>query len=73
MSVMRVLTVHGDTTLEWTAKDELSTREVKEKFDEMVSAGYLAYRIDSTTTGELVREFDPKAKELLITAPLVGG
>ena len=73
LSVLRILDQNGDTALEWDVADDLSVEEVREKFDELVSAGHLAYRIDSPTSGEVIRNFDPTAEEIIVTAPLVGG
>jgi hypothetical protein len=73
MSVLRILDKFGDTAIKWDVKDKLSVQEVKQKFDEMVASGQLAYRIDSPSKGEVIRKFDPTAKEIIIHAPLVGG
>lgn len=73
MSVLRVLSREGDTVTEWDVTNELSVAEVKAKFDEMVSKGFLAYRIDSPEKGEVIRDFDPSAEEIIMNAPLIGG
>lgn len=73
MSVLRILSREGDTAIEWDVKDEMSVAEVKEKFDELVASGNLAYRIDSPAGGAVIRDFDPAALEIIVTAPLVGG
>lgn len=73
MSVLRILSREGDTAVLWNVKDEPSVAETKEKFDEMIEKGYLAYRIDSKESGEVIRSFDPAASEIIMNAPLVGG
>lgn len=73
MSVLRILSHKGDTAVEWDVKDELTTTEVRARFDELVAQGNLAYRIDSPAGGEVIRAFDPTAEEIIIHAPLIGG
>lgn len=73
MSVLRILSQAGDTAVEWDVTNDLSVAEVKEKFDDMVATGHLAYRIDSPAGGEVIRDFDPSAAEIIMHAPLVGG
>jgi hypothetical protein len=70
---MRILSREGDTAVEWDVKDDLSVAEVRAKFDALVAGGHLAYRIDSPAGGEVIRNFDPTAEEIIIHAPLVGG
>lgn len=73
MSVLKVLSREGHTAIEWDVKDEASVAKVKEQFDEMISKGFLGYRIESKAGGEVIRDFDPAAEEIIMNAPLVGG
>jgi hypothetical protein len=73
MAKLRVLNHTGDTTLEWDVKKPASVEVVKAQFDEIIRQGYMAFRVDSPSSGEVIRSFDPAAKEIIMTAPLVGG
>jgi len=73
MHVMRILDSTGDTALEWDLRKKGSVEAVKQTFDQIIKEGYMAVRIDSPTEGEVIRKFDPTAKEIIVTAPMVGG
>jgi len=70
---MRILDQSGDTALEWDLRKKESVQAVKQAFDQIIKEGYMAVRIDSPTEGEVIRKFDPTAKEIIVTAPMVGG
>ncbi len=73
MSVLRILDRTGDVAFEWDIKDEASVEAVRIAFDNVIRQGYMTVRIDSPTEGEVIRKFDPKAKEIIATAPMIGG
>jgi hypothetical protein len=73
MSKLRVLNQSGDTTLEWDVKDPISVEAVEKEFNQIIKEGYMAFKVDSPTEGELIRNFDPTAEEIIMTAPMVGG
>lgn len=73
MSILRILNHEGDRTFIWDLDNQDSVKDVKEKFDTIIKEGYTAFRIDGPDTGELIRKFDPEAKEIITTAPMVGG
>lgn len=73
MAKLRVLNMTGDTTLEWAPNDAASVEVVRKQFDAIIKEGYMAFRVDSPTSGELIRTFEPEAEEIIMTAPLVGG
>lgn len=73
MSVLRILDRTGDTALEWDVTDAESVEAVRVRFDEVIADGYMAVRIDSPTSGEVLRTFDPEASEIILSAPMVGG
>ena len=73
MAKFRVLNRSGDTTLEWEVDNPASVEVVRKQFDSIIESGYMAVRIDSPTEGEVIRTFDPEAKEIIATAPMVGG
>jgi hypothetical protein len=74
MGVLRILGPSGDTRVAWssTAPDEVE--EVRRRFDEIVSDGYLVFELESDTKeGRQVRTFDPSSSELRAFRPLAGG
>ena len=73
MSKLRILNESGDTTLEWDLEDKVSVEAVRKEFDTIIASGYMAFSITSPTQGEVIRKFDPAAKEIIMTAPMVGG
>lgn len=71
MSEMLISTPKDTRRVEWDPKDEASVVKAKEQFDKIVEHNF-AYK--TTETGkEQIREFDPLADEIRVTAPLVGG
>lgn len=71
MSVLRIMNRSGDTTLTWTkGKNEA---EVRAEFNKIIKSGYMAFRVDSPTSGAVIRRFDPEADTIIMTAPMVGG
>lgn len=73
MSVLRILDRTGDVALKWDIEDKDSVEAVRLAFHEVIRQGYMAVRIDSPTEGEVIRKFDPQAKEIIVTAPMIGG
>lgn len=73
MQVLKILTSSGETVLEWNRADAQSVEDVRREFNSLIKSGFQAFRIDSPTTGELIRKFQPKAQEIIMTAPMMGG
>lgn len=74
MSVLRVLNTEGDTTYKWDVNDKDSVKEVRAQFDAIMTAQKgMAFRVDSPTSGEVIKSFDPSAQEIIITRPMAGG
>lgn len=73
MSKLRILNHEGDTTFEWELDNPESIKAVRKQFDRIMREGYMAFRVDSPTSGEAIKSFDPKAREIIMTAPMVGG
>ncbi len=70
MATMHVL---NQDPITWYLNDPDSIKAVQEQFDSIIAEGYMAFRVDSPETGELIRDFDPTAQEIIISAPMVGG
>jgi hypothetical protein len=73
MSVLRILNSSGDTALEWDVTDPEGIEKIRAEFDNLMSKNMIAFRVDSPTSGEVIKSFDPEAKEIIVSAPLVGG
>jgi hypothetical protein len=76
---MRVLSRSGDTATAWDTTDEASVEEVRRQFDELVRGqrnwayAYPAPVGDKVAKPEIIREFDPTAREIVVAPQLVGG
>lgn len=56
----------------WDPEDAMSTKEAKRVFDSVIAQGYMGYE-PSGTGGEVVRDFNPQAEELVIRRQTAGG
>ena len=52
--------------------DELTVEEINQKFDELVSLGYLTYKVENGE-GIFIRDFEPTAKHIIAHARMVCG
>lgn len=69
-----VLDKTGDTKVIWDAKNEAEVAAAKATFDALKAKGYLAYSVSKDgSKGEVIREFDPKAEKIILSAPMQGG
>jgi hypothetical protein len=74
MGVLRILGPSGDTRVAWEISDVDSVEDVRRRFDEIVSEGYLVFELDpQTKDGTQVKTFDPQTSELRAFRPLAGG
>jgi hypothetical protein len=71
MSVMSK--VHGDLTVEWDVEVSEEVEAACAKFEELQAKGYAAYRMETATQGEQIREFDKQAEKIILATPLQGG
>lgn len=71
---LRILNRSGDTAVAWAPEDTASVAVAKTKFDELVGQGHLMFEVKAPgRIPEQVREFDPKAFEIVATRPFKGG
>lgn len=74
MGQMSIMDVTGDERLSWDALDEVSVHRARNRFKELISQGYKAYRINHVgKAGEPISEFDPFALEIVMRKILAGG
>lgn len=72
MSSMVVCTADEKRRVEWDPEDAAAAAAVKAEFDGIIQRSF-AYAVTETGEREQIHDFDPTAKEIVITAPLAGG
>ncbi len=75
MATMKILGGSGHATLTYDPEVEEEVAPVRDKFNELVGGGYVAFTVTpgARRTGERIRQFDPAAAEIIVTHPIVGG
>lgn len=77
MGILRILDQTGDTKMEWRTEDDASVAAVRAEFDRLVGRQrWYAFARDVGATADeatLVRSFDERAEEIVLTRPLMGG
>ena len=73
MHAQIVMDATGDTRHHFDANDPGAVAEAERRFMELRAAGFTAAKRTGSGTSELLREFDPTAKETLFMPRLVGG
>jgi hypothetical protein len=73
MHTQIVMDLTGDTRHHFDATDEASVAEARNRFRELTEAGYTAAKKTGAGSSELLRQFDPTARETLFIPRLVGG
>jgi hypothetical protein len=73
MHTQIVMDLTGDTRHHFDATNEASVAEARKRFRELTDAGYTAAMRTGAGTSEVLRLFDPTARETLFIPRLVGG
>jgi hypothetical protein len=73
MPVQIVIDTSGDTRHHFDADDEAAVAKAEERFKKLTGAGFTAAKRTGAGTSELIRTFDPIAKETLFIPRLIGG
>jgi hypothetical protein len=63
----------GDTEVHWGIDNEAEVVAARSAFGDLRRRGYLAYRLRGGRPGEVLREFDPEAEQIVMTPPMRGG
>lgn len=73
--LLSVMDGSGDTPVKWRVGNRDEEQIARAAFDKAKDRGYLAYRVDPDdhSKGEIMREFDPKAGEVILAPQPVGG
>jgi len=71
---IRNLNGEGDTHISWTPGNADEVRTAREHFEKLTGElKYSAYRVVDGERGELIREFDPAAEEIILAPQISGG
>jgi hypothetical protein len=73
MHIQIVMDHTGDTQHHFDPNDDLAVAESRRRFQALTDSGYTAAKRTGKGTSELIREFDPTARETLFMPRLVGG
>jgi hypothetical protein len=70
--ILRILDHHGDTQLEFNPEEKTKVRDVEARFKDLMQRGFVAFDV-STQPGKVITDFDPNAKEVIVTPRFAGG
>lgn len=73
MGQIRKLDKSGDTTTEWDPSNPQEVEAARQAFDLYRKGGYAAARMENGTAGEIIKEFDPSAAQIVMVPPMCGG
>jgi hypothetical protein len=73
MHLQIVMDTSGDTRHQFSPDDAAAVAEAEKRFGELIGKGFIAATRTGNGTSELIRQFDPTAKETLFIPRLVGG
>lgn len=70
-SKLTVLNRQGDFSTDFTEEEHA---EAQKRFEELVGTkGYFAYDVDEKGDSKIAKNFNPKAKEVVLVPRMVGG
>jgi hypothetical protein len=72
MHLVRILDAHGDTLLTFDPKNHVEVDDVETRFRELMERGFIAFDV-SATPGRVIKTFDPRALEVIVTPGFAGG
>ncbi len=68
-----IMDTSGDTRHRFDPDDGAAVAEAERRFGELIGNGFIVAKRTRDGTSELVRQFDPRAKETLFIPRLLGG
>jgi hypothetical protein len=74
-NTLRILDHTGDTMVRWDPRNPVEVAVARQAFTARRAQGALAYRVTNggRTQGEAIRDFDPEAREIVLTPQMQGG
>lgn len=74
MGELRVMGRKGDVAVAWDETKQDEVRAAETEFEKYRTLGYLTFRQDEPgASAEVIKTFDPKAKRVIVGAPMQGG
>ena len=71
---LAVMGPHGHLSVKWNKDEPDEVEEAKRQFHDLLGKGYRGFAMNPDgTTGDLIKEFDPDAGEILRAGPQAGG
>lgn len=71
---LRIMDDSGDTRITWDPDVAFEVEHARKAFDEHKSNRYLAYKVQGDgSKGEVIREFDPQNRAMIMAPQHVGG
>lgn len=69
------LNSNGATSVSWDPAKPAEVDAARKHFDSLRASGYLAYSVDGSdqSIGEQIRNFDPTARQIIMSPQLQGG
>lgn len=69
-----VLDHTGDSRISWDPRNAEETEAARKHYKRLKDRGFLAYRVDPDGgQGEVLREFDPTARRIMMSPQMAGG
>jgi hypothetical protein len=73
-SILKIHSIRGDEEFRWDpAVDDERQRQAKQQFQEARRRQFFAYSRSESGDTDIIYDFDPKAREILMAVPLLGG
>lgn len=72
LHTVRILDAHGDAQIHFNPHDPAEVSDVETRFRELMERGFTAFDV-STMPGRVMKTFDPKACEVIVTPRFAGG
>jgi hypothetical protein len=70
--MLRILDRSGDTQLTYDPDEDTAVRDVEARFIALMEKGFVAFDV-STQPGRIMTNFDPNAREIIISPRFAGG
>jgi len=70
---LSILDHTGDTRIAWSTDRPDEVEAARDLFTKFKGKGYLAYRVEGTGKGSVLREFDPAAGDIIMSPQMQGG
>ena len=73
MGIIRWMSVEGDTQVVWDETDTASMEKARRMIERAFQEGRGVFRMDEEGVGVRLRQFDPRAREIVVIPQIKGG